>query len=71
MSSVLSNSRVGTIIALKDIPWVLDKHHDSMSFSRPEEVRAIWHNILEISDMLCVRRMMYSIFVSSPLFLMI
>jgi hypothetical protein len=32
-------------------------------------MRAIWHNILEISDMLCVRRMMYSIFVSSPPFL--
>ncbi|KIK09498.1 hypothetical protein K443DRAFT_25656, partial [Laccaria amethystina LaAM-08-1] len=33
-----------------------------MSILWPEDMRAIYHHILEISDMLCFRRRMYSIF---------
>ncbi|KIJ95590.1 hypothetical protein K443DRAFT_28520, partial [Laccaria amethystina LaAM-08-1] len=37
-----------------------------LSILWPEDVRAIYHHILEISDMLCFRRRMYSIFSKGP-----
>ncbi|KAF8230693.1 hypothetical protein L208DRAFT_1280909, partial [Tricholoma matsutake] len=48
--------------------WVPDRYHESILYLRPEETRGIRHHILEISDMLCFRRRVYSIFVSSPSF---
>ncbi|KAF8223562.1 hypothetical protein L208DRAFT_1316199, partial [Tricholoma matsutake] len=48
--------------------WVPDRYHESILYLGPEETRGIRHRILEISDMLCFSRRVYSIFVSSPSF---
>ncbi|KAF8227255.1 hypothetical protein L208DRAFT_1297564, partial [Tricholoma matsutake] len=44
---------------------VPDRYHESILYLGPEETRGIRHCILEISDMLCFRRRVYSIFVIS------